>query len=117
MLPFVTKPSDGVLSEICSSYLEHKVVCNLIFAYKHIASKNCDGPNKEQVNTLSQLLNVVCHLIHLEAPAEFLTQLCEGVCVLHCHAALGKSLVSPASSWQLQSIILAILSQVSFSYW
>ena len=115
MLPFVTKPSEEVMSDICSSYLEHKVVCNLIFAYKHLFNKKrteSEDLDKEQVHTLSQMLSVVCHLVHLESHSAFLTQLCEGVCVLHCHAALGKSLICSSASWQLQSTILAILTQV-----
>ncbi|KAF2350055.1 Protein kinase domain [Trinorchestia longiramus] len=116
MLPFVLKPGEDLLSEICQSFLQHKVVCNLIFACKQMKKESSEKNelNKAQVDAMNQMLLVICHLVHLDSPlgSKFLNQLCEAICVLECHAILGQTLLSPAASSQLLASILAILTQI-----
>ncbi|XP_018011706.1 serine/threonine-protein kinase fused [Hyalella azteca] len=119
MLPFVLKPDEDVLSEICNGYLQHKVVCNLIYACKQVkkespASTVSDDLEKEQIEAINQMLLVVCHLVHLDQPlsTRFLNQLCEAICVLECQTILGQCLLCSAASSQLLASILAIMTQI-----
>ena len=119
MLPFVVKVGDEVQSEIIRSYQDHKVICNLIFACKHLEKKNGsiredNCLNKEEISTLNQLLIVICHLIHLDSDAGecFLDQLCEAFCVLECHRILGQALLFSGTSSQLLASILAVATQI-----
>lgn len=119
MLPFVIKLSDETRDEIIRSYLEHKVICNLIYACKHLEKKNGipredNILEKEEIATLNQLMIVICHLIHLDSSFgdSFLNQLCEGFCVLECHKILGQALLFSGCSSQLLASILAVSTQI-----
>ena len=121
MLPFVLKPEEDTMNDIVDNYLQQKIPCNLLYACKNIQKESrgkiADAPpdfSKEQITTLNSALNVICHLVHLDASTGslFLKQFCEGVCVLECYEVLGCSLLHAASSSQLLANILAILSQI-----
>ena len=103
------------MTEILNGFLEHRVVCNLLFACKHLYNsqeKDEKGSEKALLEAITQMLAVVSQLVHQDNSA-FITQFGEGVCVLNAYDVLGKCLVNQNSSPALQTNVIVILSQVS----
>lgn len=94
MLPFVAEPEQPDKSKVLNVYSECKVVPNLIYSLKLVASlrTNTAKPfdyNKGEVNVLHSLISLTCYLVH-SGSETFITQFCDAVCIFSIYKFLGN---------------------------
>lgn len=114
MLPFTVNVQDK-MSNIIKVYLECKVVPNLVNACKLIfkgegKAKRAVEFDKDQIDTMGQLMMMVCHLVYTHN--DFLTQFCDAVCVLNAASVMGKLLALDHVLPELVASVLAVLNHV-----
>ncbi|CAG0883241.1 unnamed protein product [Darwinula stevensoni] len=114
-VPLVHPCTHESREKVIQAYLDSRVVANLFYAARHVLQSAESEPTDEEWETLEDLVELLSHLVHLDA--EFAVALCDAVCVMNAYGTVRRLVTS---TWcragrdvpRISANTLAILAQI-----